>query len=331
MNRQTMDFFSILGIAPDASAGEIKRAYRRQAMAWHPDRSSHPEATERFKLIRAAYAALQNRGGSEEAAETPAGASAMARASDIRLDLEVALEEAAFGCAKDIVFERGIACGTCGGSGEAGVSRSRPCQGCHGSGRIRRRQHGLEICPQCGGRGYFSQRVCPDCSGRGKHCEKISLTVAVPAGMSPGDELRLVGQGEPGVGGVMPGDLFLRLGIRRHALFELHDCELSYAMPVNGLKLLAGGNIDVLVLGGVESVELEAGEIAPRTLRLAGRGYPGRRAAQAGDLVVHLQPVMPQRWDGEPGRLVRQAAEACELTLGECLPEIAAWRQHHGV
>lgn len=299
-------------------------------MAWHPDRSTHPEATERFKQIRAAYEALQNRNEPDEAmAETAEDVPETPRAADIRLDLEVSLEEAAFGCEKNVAFDRGVACPTCDGSGEAGISRSRPCQGCHGSGRIRHRHHGLEVCPQCGGRGFLSQRICPDCSGRGKEVHQVSLQVIVPAGMLPGDELRLAGQGEPGLGELVSGDLFLRLCIRRHALFEMNGCELFYDMPINALTLLAGGSIEVAVLKGVESLELDAGEIGPRTVRLAGKGFPGRRVASPGDLVIRLQPVMPKRLGPAQSQLLRQAAAACEETLGDCLPQIAAWRQRH--
>lgn len=323
-----MDSFTILEVAPDASAAEIKRAYRRKAMQWHPDRSSHPEATERFKQIRAAYESLQNHDETDETLAEPA-AEAPARAADVRLDLEVSLEEAAFGCEKEVAFDRGAACATCDGSGEAGIRRSRPCQGCHGSGRVRHRHHSLEICQQCGGRGFLSQRTCPDCGGRGKHSDQVGLRVRVPAGVMPGDELRVARQGEPGIGGLAPGDLFIRIGIKRHALFEMNGCELSYTMPVNVLGLLGGGRIEVAVLGGFEPYELEAGEIAPRTVRLAGRGYPGRRAARPGDLVIHLQPVAPRRLNAAQTSLLQQAALACDETLLDCLPEIAAWRCRH--
>lgn len=327
-----MDSFIILGLAPDASAAEIKQAYRRMAMAWHPDRSKHPEATERFKQIRAAYEALQNREEMrEEEKESPVDTPEMARAADIRLDVEVSLEEAAFGCEKQIVFDRGMVCATCGGSGEAGLSRSRPCQCCHGSGRIRHRFHGLEVCAHCGGRGFLNQRICADCSGAGKLFDEVSLQVTVPGGMLPGDELRLAGQGEPGLGELVSGDLFLKLSIRPHMLFELTGCDLAYTMPVNALRLLAGGRIDVAVLGGVGSIEIEAGDIGARTIRLPGRGFPARRAAQPGDLVIHLQPIMPRRLSDEQSRLLRQAAEASEKQLGDSLPEVAAWRQRYGV
>lgn len=327
-----MDSFTILGLAPDASAAEIKRAYRRMAMAWHPDRSKHPEATERFKQIRAAYEALQNREEmQEEEKESPVDTPEMARAADIRLDVEVSLEEAAFGCEKQIVFDCGVVCATCGGSGEAGLSRSRPCQYCHGSGRVRHRFHGLEVCTHCGGRGFLSQRICSDCTGVGKLVDEVSLRVTVPSGMLPGDELRLAGRGEPGLGELASGDLFLKVCIRPHMLFELTGCDLAYTMPVNALRLLAGGSIDVAVLGGVESIEVEAGEIGVRTIRLPGRGFPARRAAQPGDLVIRLQPIMPRHLSDEQSRLLRQAAETCEKQLADSLPEVAAWRQRYGV
>lgn len=327
-----MDSFSILGLAPDASFAEIKRAYRRMAMVWHPDRSSHPEATERFKLIRAAYEALQDRskmeGESDDATDEAAPA---ARATDIRLDFEVSLEEAAFGCEKKIAYDRGVTCATCSGSGEAGISRSRPCHGCYGSGRIRDRHWDLEICPGCGGRGFLNERICPGCGGRGEQTDRVNLHVMVPAGMLHGDELRLAGQGGPGIGGLSAGDLFLRLIIRPHALFKLRGRELSYAMPINSLILLAGGNVQVPVLGGTEMIEVAAGEVGPRTIRLPGRGYPGRCSVQPGDLFIDLQPVMPRSLSSKQKRQLREVVETCEGDLDENLPEIAVWRRRNGL
>ena len=327
-----MDSFRVLGVSPDASPAEIKRAYRRLAMAWHPDRNPHPEATERFKQIRAAYDALQERDAAGDEPETPAEAAPQpARAADIRLDLELTLEEAAFGDHKTIPLRRGAPCPTCAGSGEAGVSRSPLCQACHGSGRIRHRHHGLERCPQCDGRGFFSQRTCPDCEGSGLEFEAVSLEVRVPGGMLPGDELRLAGQGEPGDDERAPGDLFLKVAILPHELFRLEGRDIAYGMPVSVLKLLAGGSLRVPVLGGFETLEIAAGDGGPRTVRLAGLGFPGRNGGQPGDLVISLAPVWPTSLDDRQRRLLQEVDAALETDLPEHLPEIAAWRQRYGV
>lgn len=327
-----MDSFRVLGVSPDASPAEIKRAYRRLAMAWHPDRNPHPEATERFKQIRAAYDALQEREELDEEPEVPAEAAPQPpRAADIRLDLELSLEEAAFGCRKTIPLRRGTPCPTCAGSGEAGVSCSRLCQACHGSGRIRHRHHGLERCPQCDGRGFFSQRICPDCEGSGSEHAAVSLEVRVPEGMLPGDELRLSGQGEPGGDERMPGDLFLKVAILPHDLFRLEGRDIAYSMPLSILKLLAGGSMRVPVLGGFETLEVAAGDGGSRMVRLAGRGFPGRNGGPPGDLVISLTPVWPRHLDEHQRRLLQEADAALEKALPDHLPEIAAWQQRYGV
>jgi len=334
-----MNHYAILGVPRTATPEQIKRAYRRLAMRWHPDRNDHPEATERFKEIRAAYDHLTTLEPEEEvisgAHETPESASeaaeSAARAADIRLNLEITLEEAAAGCRRTIHYTRGKACPTCEGSGEAGISRTTFCEACHGSGRVRDEQRTLQPCTACGGRGVFTRRTCRDCGGSGRETSDISLKVTVPAGMLPGDELRVAGQGEPGAADILAGDLYLTIVIHAHALYELRERDLHFAMPVSALAMLAGGDIELPSLSGGLQHSLEAGAVEVRELRLRGKGYPGRGQIAAGDLVVTLQPVFPQSLDAKQRKLLLQANAALMDKAADSLPEIAAWRRANGL
>lgn len=335
-----MDPYVILGVAADSGPVEWKRAYRRLAMRWHPDRSDHPHATERFKEISVAYEQLlavdasdDEKPGSEEADTAQAApAASVARAADIRLNLEVSLEEAAAGCRKTIHYKRGNSCLTCGGSGEHGMKRTRFCGACHGSGRLRDAgRSGLMPCADCGGRGIFTERICADCGGSGRELADVSLDIRVPHGMLPGDELRLAGQGEPGDGDVLPGDLFLTVIIRSHPLYQLRGRDLHFSMPVSALAMMGGGDIELPSLSGALPYALEAGPAEQRQLRLTGKGYPGRGKKLAGDLVVELEPVFPRKLSARQRKLLLQANAALLDDAAESLPEIAAWRSAHGV
>ncbi len=328
------DPYEILGISPDSGPAEWKRAYRRLAMRWHPDRNAHAQATERFKEINAAYEQLtavdvddEPEAGGE--ADAPPAAEP-ARAADIRLNLELSLEEAASGCRKTVVVMRGKPCPTCAGSGEHGMARTRFCGACHGSGRVRADGE-LVRCGDCGGRGFFSERICPDCHGSGRQTAEVSLEISVPPGMLAGDELRLSGQGEPGDGDELPGHLFLTLVLRSHALFQLRGRDLHFSMPVGALAMLAGGKVELPTLFGTLAHELAAGSAERREIRVAGRGYPGRGRLPAGDLVVDLQPVFPARLDARQRKLLLQAHQALVDDMAEAMPEIAAWRRENGL
>jgi len=333
------DPYTILGVATDSGPAEWKRAYRRLAMRWHPDRNDHHEATERFKEINAAYERLvavdPENEPEAESSENDASAGepeeSMAKAADIRLNLEVALEEAATGCHKTIHYARGNECPTCAGSGEHGMTKTRFCRACHGSGRVHDAKRNLVRCADCGGRGFFTERICADCGGSGRELAEVSLEIRVPPGMLAGDELRLIGQGEPGDEELQAGDLYLTLIIHSHSLYQLRGRDLHFEMPVSALAMMAGGEIDLPSLAGVLCHTLEAGAAKRRTLRLAGKGYPGRGKNRAGDLVVELEPIFPRKLNSRQRKLLLQANAALLDDVAEALPEIADWRAAYGV
>lgn len=329
----SFDPYETLGVDRDSGPHEWKRAYRRLAMRWHPDRNPDPHATERFKQIGAAYeqllavdepAAVENddTGVAPEAPATP-------KAADIRHSLELDLEEAAAGCRQTIHYTRGKACPTCAGSGEAGIARTRFCGACHGSGRIHDGARVLVPCEACRGRGLFTERICPDCAGSGRETAEVSLEIAVPPGMLPGDELRLAGQGEPGDDELQPGDLYLTVVFHSHPLFQSRGRDLHVSMPVSVLSLLAGAEIELPGLAGRIRHALEPGRPVRRELRLAGRGYPGRGGSPAGDLVVELLPIDPVQWPARVRKLLLQADRALLDEVEAALPELAAWRRSH--
>ncbi len=330
-----MDSYEILGVPQDASPSDIKRAYRRLAMRWHPDRNPDPLATERFKEIRLAYDSLLTGDLPDEpvqkADEAPEEDEPVERAADIRLNLQVTLAEAAAGCRKTIDYHRGKACPTCEGSGEHGITRTRFCQCCHGSGRVRDVKRVLVACPECGGRGFFTERICPECGGSGRETASVSLEIIVPPGMLPGDELRLARQGELGTDGMPSGDLFLTMVIASHEIFELQGRDLHFTMPVSALLMLAGGEVELPALGGSFPHLLDAWVPAVRELRLAGRGYPGRGKLPAGDMLVRLEPVFPRQISARQRKQLLQANATLSEDMAACFPEIAAWRQARGL
>jgi molecular chaperone DnaJ len=323
-----MTHYAILGVSSDAKPEDIKRAYRRLAMRWHPDRNDHPDSTERFKQIRAAYDAVlgQNDLDSNSKSSTETASTAeVARAADIRLKLEISLAEAFVGCVKMINYQRGSACKTCDGSGEHGISRTRFCRECHGSGRLRDQQSGLLSCHHCAGRGFFVERICPECGGTGRDSTDVSLEIKIPQGMLSGDDLRLAGQGEPGDEVLQAGDLFLTILIEAHPQFHLKGRDFHLDMPVNAIALLAGCEIKVPLPVGSILVKLGSGDISARQLRIAGKGYPGRKNIAAGDFYLTLQPILPQQISAKQKKLLQQVVVSLDAESASHLPEIAVW------
>ncbi len=311
----------ILGIAADADAAAVKKAFRKLAMALHPDRNPAPDAAERFKSVRAAYDAMMAAMLNAEAeAEFSTDAASEAnpptpetpeRGEDFRRDLELSLEEAAFGCCKTLTLAGAIPCATCDGTGEYGASRSNLCSHCHGSGRIRDGRE-LTRCPVCEGRGFITERACPDCGGSGKHSADRHLQVHVPPGVIDGSELRLAGQGGEAPPGGMAGHLFLRIALAPHPVFQPVERDLLCRAPVSIFRWLAGGSTNVPLLGGGHrKVKLSpARTLNPEPLRIKGLGLPNHAGQRSGDLVVAWQIMLPTALTAEQIALLNAADRA---------------------
>ena len=327
------DPYLTLGVDRDVSRAELKRVFRRLAMAWHPDRNDDPQATARFTEIRAAYEALlepEEQVSDDDDYSPPdpdapdvAASTEPEQAADIRLNLEISLAEAWSGCQKTVHYSRGKDCPTCAGSGEHGITRTRFCAACHGSGRVRDKKHGLISCSECAGRGFFSERICPDCNGIGREFADVSLKIKVPPGMLPGDDLRLAGQGEPGGKRVKAGDLFLTIVIHAHPVLSLRGRDICLDMPVNAFALIAGSEIEIPLPLGNTLIQLEPGSAQLRELRLVKKGYPGRGKTKAGDLLITLRPVFPSKLSAKQRKSLQQLVK--EFEGDDALPEVATW------
>ncbi|PKO50164.1 MAG: molecular chaperone DnaJ, partial [Betaproteobacteria bacterium HGW-Betaproteobacteria-21] len=322
----------------DADATTIKKAFRRLAMRWHPDRNPDPAALEHFKRLRAAHDRMlgsqdgddSETGEADTQDESPSAAraeSGFPRGADRWQDLELSLEEAFSGCEKQVPLESVVICDTCEGSGRIQLAHGRLCQCCHGTGRIRTKG-GLVACDDCGGRGYSNQAPCPDCDGVGTRRPARMLLVKVPAGMFVDEELRLEGKGEQADSTEgRPGDLRLRVRLSPHPLFRLDGRDLLLERPVNAFRMLAGGKLVVPVPGGTLEVDVEAGTCESRELRIEGAGFRGRGARPAGALRIKLHPVFPAAPGPKLVALYRKLDAEIQHDIDTSLPQLAEWER----
>ena len=309
LTAEALDPYRLLEIPQDADHVTIRRAFRRQAMRWHPDRNPAPEAVERFKEIRAAYEGLLDAAGDDRQADEEAPVAP--RGADRHEELWLSLEEAMLGCDTPFSIRREGQCAECGGSGSVELARTRMCSACHGSGKLRT-DKGLQACADCGGKGFSRRAGCEVCEGSGRAQADQVVTVHVAAGVLPGEVLRLRGLGHPAEGDGPPGELFLGIRLEPHAIFRLEGRDLHVNQPVSALRLIAGGRISVAGPLGPIVTELSSSDSRRRELRLAGKGFPGRggKMDAAGDLVVMLEPVLPSGLsDKQRARLSKLEAE----------------------
>ncbi|NTV10767.1 MAG: DnaJ domain-containing protein [Zoogloea sp.] len=317
------DPYAILGLKHGASLEEVRRAYKRLAMRWHPDRNPAPDAHAQFSEIRSAYDRLTGNAMQDEEEQAPSGDQNGESHHD---HVTLTLEEAAFGATREIVVTSRTPCKNCDGTGRRSYSRTTMCGTCFGSGRVRGAGGNLVRCHQCDGRGFITESLCSSCDGRGWKASDRTLQIQVPPGMLAGETLRLAGQGGAAPdGGGQAGDLFVEIRLATHPLFRLEGRDLHVKVPVSVLRRLTGGSITVPTLSGLRDIMLAPG--GQNEMRIEGAGFPKRKERPAGDLLVHFHTVFPQHLNGSQLNLLRTADRMMESDLERQSPELAEWQR----
>jgi len=345
------DYYEVLGVQKNASDQQIKSAYRKLALQYHPDRNQDNKAAEeKFKEAAEAYAILADpekrtrydrfghAGVSSQAGagfdpSTFAGFEDIfggifgdffgggrrggpERGSDLRYDLEITFEESAKGVETTIKVPRLESCESCHGSGSAPGSTPAACPQCQGRGEQRFQQGFFTVartCGRCHGKGRIITKPCLTCKGNGRVQQERKLTVKIPAGIAHGQRLRLHGEGEGGTAGGPPGDLYVFVEVAEHAFFRRDGNDLAVEIPLNFTTLALGGSIDVPTLDEKEAFKVPEGTQSGTTFRLRGKGMPDVSGRGRGDLYFTVQAVTPKK-------LTKEQRAALE-ELGTVLPK----------
>lgn len=314
------DLYNVLGVSRSASQDDIKKAYRRLALQWHPDRTNNdPASSERFKEVSFAYKVLSD---PEERArydklgplytadgrpprpedlnETLTGVVGRwfgrrgnQKGEDLRYTLTLSLEEVADGSQRTVIVPRTARCTPCGGDGAAPGGK-RSCEVCGGSGRSK----GLLIrsdCFHCDGRGFVVVEPCTSCSGKGRIDLSDEIQVTVPPGVATGQKLRVAGKGSAPTGGGPEGDLFVIINVADHPLFVRRGQDLVVELPATFAELALGAEVRVPTLDGATTVRVPPGTPPGRILRLAGRGLPRVGRTGKGDLHLQIALEVPEQ------------------------------------
>src|SRR6185437_14885324 len=221
-----------------------------------------------------------------------------AKGDDLRYDLTLTFEEAAFGKAVEVQIPKLEACGRCNGKGAEPGSGSITCPACHGRGEQIYSQGFLSVrrtCSHCGGAGEIVKQVCRDCRGEGyKHVNK-RLKVTVPAGIADGNRLRVSGEGQPGANGGPNGDLYIFFAVKDHPIFERHDNDLHCRIPINFAQAALGTKIQAPTLEGLHDLTIPEGTQNGAQLRIKGKGIAEVQGRGRGDLIVHIEVRTPTK------------------------------------
>jgi molecular chaperone DnaJ len=347
MATQQTDYYDTLGVSRTASADDIKRAFRRLAMEYHPDRNQQPGAEARFKAINEAYEVLSDpekraaydrfgiagvNGMGERGFEGFSnftgfgdifdaffgGAATRARRTaqrgrDLHDEVTITFEQAAVGAEREIEITRLENCTICGGRGSEPGSQPDKCPSCNGAGEVRRVQQSIfgqfvnvATCDRCHGEGRIISRPCTSCRGSGRERKQRKLVIKIPPGVDTGSQMRLSGEGEAGLNGGGPGNLYVTINVQAHQYFRREGDDLIYDLPINFAQAALGDEVEIPTLDGQTTLKIPAGTQSGRVFQLRDKGLPHLRGGGHGDELVNVRVITPANLNKDQRRLLEQ-------------------------
>ncbi|MFH1742788.1 MAG: molecular chaperone DnaJ, partial [bacterium] len=350
------DYYEVLGVSRTASVDEIKKAYRKLALKYHPDRNpGDKKAEENFREAAEAYEILANDdkrrmydqfGHAGIGAGGPGGyeftgqaftdfsdifgdfsdlfeglfggfgmrsrsRSRTRRGDDLRYDMQITLKEAFTGTEKKIDIPKQASCDPCTGTGCAPGTHPETCPQCRGTGQVTVSQGFFSIsrtCSRCGGRGATIGSPCVACHGSGRVMTRQKVSIKVPPGSDMGVKLKIPGEGESGVGGGPPGDLYIFLAVAPHPLFVRDGDDLLCEVPISIIQAALGSELKVPTMDGRAKLKIPAGTQTGKIFRLRGRGMPNLRGYGQGDQLVRVMVETPTKLTTRQKQLLQEFA-----------------------